>query len=378
MIYGIDFGTTYTVVSYFQNEEIKFITFQDSIFLPTENSRIKHLKRVLLKELNQEAFSDNNKILKILVDFFIYIRNQIIYQNNEKDILINCVLTVPIRFNDLNRYFIKYAAISAGFNVIKLIQEPIAAAISVINQNKLKNGKYIVYDLGGGTFDATLIKKHEDIFHVLKVDGLENFGGIDIDKYIAEKLKISEKEAEFLKKTQYFEDLDIVLEKTYKIVEKLLEEKIEAIILTGGSSYLKNIYNYFEKNFKIISSKNLQVLVSEGATLYGENFLNQSQFLIDVTPFNLGIEVLGDKLEVIIPENSPIPVKKTEKFLPINKKTVIKILQGTSIIASECKKLGEFVLESDVEFYVDFILDCDGILTVKVLDKVFAISSVFD
>lgn len=377
-MYGIDFGTTYTVVSYQKNENIQFIKFFDSILLPTAYSGVKNFKRIILEKSDNIDSLKQADLIEVLTDFFMNINYEIRKETKDESEYLNCVLTVPVRFNDIARYFIKYTAITAGFNVIKLIQEPVAAALSIIKKNNLVDGKYIVYDLGGGTFDASLLKKSTDIVQVLKVSGIENFGGIDIDEYIATLKNIPLNEAKKLKKTNYIKELDNILQKTYDIIDKITaNEKIEGLILNGGSSYLENIINKYKDDFKIIKAENLQTLVSEGATLYGEDYLKKTLFLIDVTPFNLGIEVLGDKLEVIIGGNSPIPIKKTEYFVPVNNRVVINILQGSTLIASECKKLGSISLKTKEPFYVDFVLDCDGILTVKVLNQLFVLSDIF-
>lgn len=379
MIYGIDFGTTYTVVSYYNHDgEVQFINFDGSELLPTQKSGVENLKRRILEQSKTEAFLIESGLLKTLIDFFIYIREKIQKQTEEKCEYYNCVITVPVKFKDLNRYFIKFAAIKAGFNIIKLIQEPVAAAIAVINQSCAKDGKYIVYDLGGGTFDATLIKKDEDVWHVIRVDGLSDFGGIDIDRYIAEKCFLSLEEAEAKKKHEYLMWLDPVLEPTYRMLDKLAEnEDIKGLILNGGGSYLRNVEKKYENRFTLFKGLDLQTQVSRGAAWFGKCHLNNSQFLIDVTPFNLGIEVLGDTLEVIIEENSPIPVRKKERFVPVNNKVAINILQGSSRVASECNSIGKIILETKSPFEVDFILDCDGILTVQVLDRILVLSDVF-
>lgn len=376
MVFGIDFGTTNTVIAYTLDEKMCFISFDDEILFPTNKSGIPNFKRVLLEKSLNNALLDDS-ILETLVQFFVFLHKTICKELNFQIEVLPCVLTVPVKFNDLARNCIKYAAIRAKFNVLKLIQEPVAATVAAL-KNVNKDGTYLVYDLGGGTFDVSLVKKTEDIWHVLKVDGLPDFGGIDIDRFIAEKYSLSLFEASSIKEHQYLPNLDEILQKTYDIVDHILDvHSISALILTGGSSYLQNIFEHFKEKIAIIKSGNLQTLVAEGAALFGEFYLLQSQFLIDVTPFNLGIEVLGDKMEVLIPANSPIPIQKTERFFPMNNVVAINILQGESYMASECKKLGSIIFEADTFFDVDFILDCDGILSVKAGSHLFILSDLF-
>lgn len=374
MLYGIDFGTTYTVISYRKDDKLCFVAKNNGILIPTSISGVQNLKRVIL-EKTRVSQDLNGDLLKVLIEFFFQIKELIMKDVLDQDGFFNCIITVPVRFNDLARYFIKYCAIMAGFNVLKLLQEPIAAAIASINQKDMKDGSYIVYDLGGGTFDATLIKKTNNFWHVLKVDGLEDFGGYDLDCYISKLMNVSTKKAEQIKKDRDL-DLDELLIPTYKIVERLSND-VDCLILAGGSSYLKNIEKFFKHRFQIIKAENLQLLVSEGALLFGENFIEESQFLIDVTPFHLGVEVLGGKMEVLIEANSPIPIRCVEKFMPVNNMVCLNILQGDSLIASECNKLGKITLRTQDPFNVEFILDCDGILSVKALDQLFVLSNLF-
>lgn len=372
-MYGIDFGTTYTVVSYKKGEKVHYLSINSSALIPTKVDNIENLKRLIL----EEGSNINSELESVLIKFFNYIYKEIEIQLSDFDEYKNCVITVPIRFDDLARNIIKKIATICKFHVIKLLGEPIAAAVGELDSSR-DNGHYIVYDLGGGTFDATLLNFQDDMYHIKKVDGLSNFGGIDIDEFIAKNYKISLKEAKNLKIKQYLPELDEILQPTYDIIMKLSKGfNINAIILTGGSSYLINIEEFFKKYFNVLKNKELQLMVAKGSCIYGYDFLDKQKFLIDVTPFNLGIETLGDKMSVIIPINSPIPVIKKEEFLPVNSKVALKIMQGLSDKASECTLIRHLSICSTNSFEVSFIIDYDGILFVKILDNIIVIDDLF-
>lgn len=374
-MYGIDFGTTYTVVSYKDGDKVKFLNFNNSNLLLTSINQIDNLKRLILNESRKKDI--DSSLINILTDFFKYLYKEIQEQLNDNQEYKNCVITVPVRFNDLAKNLIKQVAIAANFYVVKLLSEPVAACIGTMD-NLVKNGCYAVYDLGGGTFDVSLIKFEDDLFHVLKVDGIENFGGINISEYIANEYKLSFLDAEVFKKKNHL-DLNHLLQKTYDILLKTIENhQINALILNGGSCYLKCIEDYFSNKFNIIKGENLQLMVSKGACLYCNDFVEKRRFLIDVTPMNLGIEVMGQEMSIIIPANSPLPYIATEKFIPINNKIAINVYQGPTKMIIDATLIYSFNIETNEAFDVTFILDYDGILTIKILNQVISLNNFYN
>lgn len=438
MIFGIDFGTTYTVVSWVKDNHVNFINWNneqaqekicDNFLLPTQLNGVKNIKRLIAQDsYNLEL--QNSLIYNTTKEFFIKIHNQIYQQcglsakkdesQTEDDFaLIDCVLTVPARFDDIARNAIRSAAISAGFRVLKLLTEPVAAAIGVLANENIssldgKNGYYLVYDLGGGTFDVSLLKLEDGIFQILAIDGLANFGGMDIDEIISTGLEISLEDARKLKekvfadvgekassldKTESLEKANFLakveqqiksaLEKTYEIIFKILEERnlkpneVQNLILAGGGSKIPFIKEHLQQFFAIKESDAPDLLVSMGAAKHGQWLVNhgnnenekEKKILIDAIPFNLGIETLGDKIEILIPKNSPLPYFRSEYFYPKSKIVKINIVQGVSQRASECSSLAQLEIEANEKFMVTFMLDADGILSIQIGQQVIVISS---
>ncbi len=369
MIFGIDFGTTYTVISWYENDNLKFFKWENESYLLRTGFNGKY-------NLKRNVYDNKLEIL----DFFNYIQNQLSIYFQNFDIK-NCVLTVPVRFNDNERCLIKECAFLAKFNVIKLIAEPVAAALSSISKDSIKDsiskeGKYIVYDLGGGTFDLTYLNYEEDIFQILKIEGLANYGGFDIDKIFADIYNLSLEDAAVFKENYFKSNLKD--ETTYQAVKDFLKQSIDmvydlkaenvnALILAGGSSNIPYIEETFKKNFNVIK-KNLSYSVAQGAALYGKKIFAENSFLIDACPFNLGIENINNQMEVVIPKNHPLPCLKTEKFMPVlNGSVLINIIQGEIENFISLKK---FEISINAPFEVMFFIDADGIITVKILDQV--------
>lgn len=462
MIFGIDFGTTHTVVSWvkepmkksvressFEDEnvnngkyEIEFLyNYDGQVLQVTEINGMKNIKRAVA-ENSQSLEFNQSEIYTNIKQFFLQIREQIqeqiTRQSNDKRNELNnqisdktknkmqtplqdylkdisnipiqniaksnghaheqettvesfeCVLSVPARFDDIARNAIKCAAIWAGFNVLKLITEPVAAAIASVNDKR--NGYYFVYDLGGGTFDISLLKFENGVFQILAIDGLANFGGLDIDVAISEYFKIDLEKGRVYKEAGDFalpieKMINEMLKKTYDIVFEVLKEnginesQIVELILVGGSSRLAMIEQFFAQHFKVSISKNPDYIVSVGAAIHGfelVNNQNSDHLLIDAIPFNLGLEVLGNKVEILIPKNSALPYAKEEYFYPKSKNVQINILQGIGENADEYVRLGSLELDfagnNNEKFSVTFMLDYDGIFSIKVLDHVFTLS----
>ena len=317
----------------------------------------------------------------------------------------------------------------SGFNVRRLINEPTAAAFAYGLENK-KRGKFLVYDLGGGTFDVSLLNLKDNLFKVIGTSGDSKLGGDDFDqlllnhilsfypdlekndlsyndlihltkecKTIKEKFQsIDNFQLEFEIKgkkkkveinTNIFEKIfDKIITKTINITDQLLKDcevdinDVDGIILVGGSTKLKlipkKIKEYFKKN--IYSDLDPDLVVSYGAALHGYELLNGSNnLLLDVTPLSLGIETMGGLMEKIIPRNSNIPIVKEQTFTTNeNGQTsiIIKIIQGERETSDKNTLLGEFIL-SDIEpkpagiprIKVRFSLDVDGMLFVSAVDE---------
>ncbi len=446
---GIDFGTTNSVCSVKINEKIIYIEDSKKKLIPSivffknqkvlvgnqiKNKSISELifsvKRFFTGNPDQVIFdqgSNKKTAIDISKEIFSYIKK--LSQDYLKQNIDDCVLTVPAYFDEKARSGIMRAAFLAGLNVRRLINEPTAAAFAY-GLEKKKRGLFLVYDLGGGTFDVSLLELKEGIFRVLGSGGDARLGGDDLDILFAknilkkffsvnlnevdndQKVKIIKKcqlvKENLLNKKSVLESIKIgdeekkvkidlnllnqsiekLIDKTIVIVENLLNEckanisSVDGFILVGGSTRLKTIKNKLVKKFniKIFSELDPDLVVSCGAAMHGYELLNGSKnLLLDVTPLSLGIETMGGLMEKIIPRNSPIPAIREQIFTTNeNGQTSIKIkiLQGEREVTSANNTLDEFVL-SGLEpkpagiprIKVRFSLDVDGILFVSAIDE---------
>ena len=450
---GIDFGTTNCVCTIYDNQ--KFININDRsgkkiipsvIFFEDEkfyvgNEALDHrnfnyenaiysVKRLLINEPSRKKIKLKNGIsispFECCIIIFKYLKAMIENKINEK--INKCVITVPAYFDEISRSVIKKSAIKAGFNVMRLINEPTAAALAYGLEKNIK-GNYLVYDLGGGTFDVSVLKLTDGVFQVLSTGGDSNLGGDDIDfslanlicqklnfknlnkfdhsakltllqkcKFFKENFNRETYEIDFsfltkdlkykISSSVLFDSAEPIINKTINITEKVLvdanlqQNEIDGFIFVGGSTKLnylkKKIKNSF--NFKFYDDMNPELLVSFGAAAQADSLINGSHnLLLDVTPLSLGIETVGNLMEKIIDRNTQIPVIKEQEFTTFeNGQTAIKIhvLQGERELCEDNKSLGKFIL-SGIEpkpagiprIKVQFYVDSDGILEVTAVDN---------
>ncbi len=404
------------------NDAVKEKKFLKSIF---------SIKRYFNKNPEKKVFLDGQNInisaIDIAKEIFTYLKYS--SENFLKKELNNCVLTVPAYFDERARTGIMKAAFMSGLNVKRLINEPTSAAFAY-GLEKNKRGNYFVYDLGGGTFDVSLLKLSDGIFKVIGTSGDPNLGGDDFDDLFANKLlnnffnlsmsKLAEEEklslikkCKFLKERlskedEFFEEIKVkglvkkikinrtffneaienLLDRTIEISDNLLKESelpvenIDGFILVGGSTRIKLVEEKILKRFdvKIFNDIDPDLVVSHGAALHGYELMNGAKnLLLDVTPLSLGIETMGGLMEKIISRNTTIPIVKEQTFTTHeNGQTAIKItiLQGERETSKNNRTLGKFIL-SGIEpksagiprIKVVFALDVDGILFVSAVDE---------
>ena len=448
---GIDFGTTNSVCSIKIKDKIIFIedkkkkslipsivNFNEKIRVGNEAEISKNIedcvfsvKRNFTENPDEKIIINSKKDVKSSVEIakevFSYLKNICDDFLNEQ--ISDCIITVPAYYDERARSGIMRSALMAGFNVRRLINEPTAAAFAY-GLDKKKRGKFLVYDLGGGTFDVSLLNLKDNLFKVIGTSGDSKLGGDDFDELlldhiISENFTITKnelsnheltyllKECKLIKEKSQSDDnfiseisingkkkkikikakmiekiLDKIITKTILIADQLLKDceidldEIDGFILVGGSTKLKmipkKIKEYFKKN--IYNDLDPDRVVSYGAALHGHELLNGSNnLLLDVTPLSLGIETLGGLMEKIIPRNSNIPIVKEQTFTTNeNGQTSIKIkiIQGERETSDKNTLLGEFVL-SNIEpkpagiprIKVRFSLDVDGILFVSAIDE---------
>lgn len=307
------------------------------------------------------------------------------------------VITVPAYFDDTARQATKDAASLAGLEVLRLINEPTAAALAY-GLDEGKEGTFVVYDLGGGTFDVSILSMRKGVFQVLATAGHTQLGGDDIDILIAKHFGWDDPfKARLAKETLSHglneELLNILCEplikQTLAICEQALKDaniakkQIDGIILVGGSTKLQtvrtSVKNFFEQ--EPLTNLDPDCVVAYGAALQAHQLtFGTDTLLLDVIPISLGLETMGGIVEVIIPRNSPIPIRMAQDFTTFKDgQTAISIhvVQGEREFVKDCRSLAQFtltgippMLAGAARVRVTFSVDADGLLTVSATEQI--------
>ncbi|KAL0356995.1 UNVERIFIED_CONTAM: Heat shock protein, mitochondrial [Sesamum calycinum] len=299
------------------------------------------------------------------------------------------VITVPAYFNDAQRQATKDAGRIAGLDVQRIINEPTAAALSYGLNNK--EGLVAVFDLGGGTFDISILEISNGVFEVKATNGDTFLGGEDFDNALLEFLLMHLVLNILITLTRSkFEALvNHLIERTKAPCKSCLKDagistkEVDEVLLVGGMTRVPKVQEVVSEIFGKSPSKgvNPDEAVAMGAAIQGGILRGDVKelLLLDVTPLSLGIETLGGIFTRLINRNTTIPTKKSQTFSTAadNQTQVgIKVLQGEREMASDNKLLGEFELvgippapRGMPQIEVTFDIDANGIVTVSAKDK---------
>jgi molecular chaperone HscA len=396
-----------------QKEFFNLSTFEDST-----SKRIMHLE-IAGKQITPVEVS--GEILK-------YLKQRA--ENYISQPVKAAVITVPAYFDDAARSATRQAARAAGLEVLRLINEPTAAALAYGLDSGVE-GIYAIYDLGGGTFDFSLLKLEKGVFQVLATGGDTNLGGDDFDQRILDHFLVQRqhelgklyltpqsRKLTLLIARQAKEDLTTstegtwkiesenkitrhsltvskleslllpIVERTFAICKEVLEQaelkcdQIEGTVLVGGSTHMpfvrQKVAQFFGK--APLTDIDPDQAVALGAALQAEALTKgSSTLLLDVTPLSLGLETWGGLVEKIIPRNSPIPLTKSQEFTTYQDgqtAMMIHVVQGEHEMVDQCRSLARFELRGippipagTARIQVTFSIDADGLLFVEATEQ---------